>query len=205
MHGGDLVRLRLFGILGVALAFSASVGAAQAPRFEMGAGLAAGGPTRTTAEYAVLGVGARLASYRALTVGLDASVMLRISGDVRITCPNVPGVLCDTREFGHVARAGVTARYGARDGTGGYVLASAGGWASQWDEERFAAAVTSISSMSRPYGGVAELGVGTSLPIGDRRNGIELRLAHFQASDVSVGGLTIGTANAARLTITRRW
>jgi hypothetical protein len=175
---------------------------AQPPRFEVAAGVVAGGPARFGSEYAALSGGMRFARASAVTFGIEASALLRVSAPAVIACLDRPGWGCDSRELGHVAQAALFALLGSRDGRGTYMLAAAGGWVSRWAEGSFRGAATSTA---RPYGGVAEIGVGTSLPFGDRRTGAEFRFGYYGTGVPDVSRMQVAAVNTARIAVTRRW
>lgn len=126
-------------------------------------------------------------------------------------CPDV-SIECDWRgdsiEVQHIARLGVTAHYGARDGTGPYVLAAIGGRASSWTKRKTVAGAP-YPRDAVPFGGVLEIGTGTSLPVGDRRTGVELRVGYFEGlrNVTPVLFAREGTPQpiCLRISMTRRW
>lgn len=130
---------------------------------------------------------------------VSANVRLPARRFLETGCPDVLGRTCvvDDRELGDVYRVGVTSRIGKRDGSGAYALATAGWWGTlQYGDVNVDGRLAERWRGDRVGGVALELGAGTSLPVGDRRTGIEAR-----------GGWLRGVRQGrmVQLGLTRRW
>lgn len=139
----------------------------------------------------------RLWSSGPVSVAGEVSANVRLPDRIPNACPDIPGAVCDFRDIGDVIRFGFSSRVGKRDGAGPYALAAAGWWGTLLSGDVYADNRVVKQSQGDRVGGLAlDLGAGTSLPVGDRRTGIELRAG-------VLGGVQRG--RTLQLGLTRRW
>lgn len=186
------------GALGALMIAAALPLGAQRPVLELGLSYHEVNVSAVSPGYAGLSSNLWLWSRGPLSVTGEASASLRLPGDVGgPNCWNVPGGVCDQRVIGDIGRVGLTSRIGRRDGSGLYALASAGWWGTlRSGDVREGNRVIESASSERIGGMALGLGAGTSLPVGDRRTGIEARWMRF-------GGIRDG--GIVQLALTRRW
>lgn len=174
---------------------------AQAPRWDVGIGLAASGPTRWGAEYATFSGSYRLAEAGALALSLDGAAMLKVGRGPQAACLDggvLGNALCDTRETSHVGHLGVSARFAPWTGLAPYLVGGLGVWRSTWEN-----GARIPNATATPYGMVFDAGVGVPLPGTNRRTVIEARVGLFRQARVGNAAPVIG--EAIRLGIHRRW